>query len=143
MKQISHTLRAFGPRLRRGLQGGAALGAVVAMGACDTQRLVAVSDPDIISPELVTSAAAADALRLGVLGRFNQGTTGGEGMFLYSGMLTDEFESGDTFIERNQMDQRSVLIENGNLDGGYRAIQRIRVGAQQAQKALRDYDATG
>jgi hypothetical protein len=143
MKQISHTLRAFGPRLRRGLQGGAALGAVVAMGACDTQRFVAVTDPDIISPELVTSAAAADALRLGVLGRFNAGTTGGVGMFLYSGMLTDEFESGDTFIERNQMDQRSVLIENANLEGGYRAIQRIRVGAQQAQKALRDYDASG
>jgi hypothetical protein len=143
MKQISHSLRTFSPRLRRGLQGGAALGLVAAMGACDTQRFVGATDPDIISPELVTSAAAADALRLGVLGRFNVGTTGGEGMFLYSGMLTDEFESGDTFIERNQMDQRSVQIENANLDGGYRAIQRIRVGAQQAQKALRDYDAQG
>lgn len=143
MKQISKTLGLVGPRLRRGLQGGAALGMLAAVGACDTQRLVSVQDPDIISPEFVTSAAAADALRLGILGRLNAATTGGEGMFLYSGMLTDEFESGDTFIERNQMDLRSVQIENANLDGGYRAIQRVRVGAQQARKALVDYDLNG
>ena len=144
MMQNAKTRSTLSPRLRRGLQGGAALGLAALLGACETtDRWVQVTDPDIISPELVTSAAAADALRLGVLGRFNAGTTGGEGMFLYSGMLTDEFESGDTFIERNQMDQRAVLIENANLEGGFRAVQRIRVGAQQALKALRDYDAGG
>src|SRR5439155_157487 len=53
------------------------------------------------------------------------------------GLLTDEWQSGDTFIQRNTMDQRIWDPQNTFHAGPFRAINRVRVQAGAAIKALR------
>ncbi len=38
-------------------------------------------------------------------------------MWLYGGLLTDEWKSSDTFSQRNETDQRSVQTNNANIAG--------------------------
>ncbi|MEP6690853.1 MAG: RagB/SusD family nutrient uptake outer membrane protein [Gemmatimonadaceae bacterium] len=127
----------------------AALGAVAVgttLFACSVDRILAVRDPDIINPSDVNSPAGAEAVRIGALGRLTAATTGSTGdnetMFQLSGLLADEFRSGDSFAERNETDQRSVQNSNGVLDDAARRLFRARLGAQQAIPLLRQYAPT-
>jgi starch-binding outer membrane protein, SusD/RagB family len=106
---------------------------------CQLDRVVRAVDPDIIDPSFVNSASGADGVRIGTLGRFNANTTGGESMFLYGGLMADEFTTGDTFTQRIETDQRSMTPENANLTTAYRGISLARVGALQARAAMRAY----
>ena len=58
--------------------------------SCDRVRgnLLEAIDPDLILPATVSSPEAADALRVGTLGRV-RGITGGGEAWLLPGMLTD------------------------------------------------------
>lgn len=110
---------------------------VGALAACDS--LVEVTDPDIILD--ANSAAGAIALKNGVLLRLAQATSGLAddvgGMFLYSGLVTDEWISGDTFEQRNSADQRNLAVSNSFLDDGFRALNRVRNLGDDAIAALR------
>jgi hypothetical protein len=130
------------PRPRRA-HVAAAVALPLAMAGCKLDKFVGAVDPDIIDPSFVSNAQGAEAQRLGTLARFNTMTTGSESMFLYGGLLADEFATGDTFIERQQVDQRSLAPQNGNLITAFRALHRPRVGAQQVREALTAFDPTG
>jgi starch-binding outer membrane protein, SusD/RagB family len=114
------------------------LGALVASG-CSIDNLVLATDPDIIGVELVNSPSAANAMRIGTLGRLNISTTGSESMFLYGGLFGDEFGTGDTFTQRIETDQRALTPENGNITTAYRDVHRARMGAIQSREALATY----
>src|SRR4029453_6568457 len=71
--------------------------------ACQsTDEILAVTDPDIINPDDITSAAGANALRIGALQRLNAATSGGtsndEGIFMLGGLFADGDKNGDSFI---------------------------------------------
>src|SRR5258705_714836 len=97
--------RGGASRLRRGL-------AIVAAGAialgCRVTDTLQVTDPDIINPSDVQSAAGANAVRIGAIARLNTATTGNtttsnsEGLFLLSGLFADEWINGDSFIARQE-----------------------------------------
>src|SRR5687767_4997904 len=104
----------------------------VAMAACgSTETLLEVQDPDIINPADVTTAAAANALRLGALARLNGATTGGESTFLLGGLLADEYRSADTFTQRNETDFRVIQPTNANTLAAFRTLYRARLSATQ------------
>ena len=128
------------PRLGR---AGSAAAAALVLGGCSLNEVVKATDPDVIDPAFVQSPSAADGIRVGTLGRFNANTVGGESMFLYGGLMADEFTTGDTFVQRNETDQRSVTPENGNLTTAFRGIHLARVGAIQARDALRAFPQPG
>ena len=88
------------------------------LAACDRLQndLLEAPDPDIIPPGAVNSPEAADAVRLGALSRLRNMTAGGESVWMLGGLLTDEWKSGDTFLQRNETDQRTVQENNGNLN---------------------------
>jgi len=115
-----------------------AAAALLAAAACSAQDIVEVSDPDIIVPGNVASAEGAEALRVGTLSRFNGATTGdngnsaGETLFMYGGLLADEWQTGDSFIQRVETDQRVVTESNTLIRNGYQFAHRARVSAQQA-----------
>lgn len=115
-----------------------AAGAVLSTG-CQIDRLVQATDPDIIGVELVNSPTAANALRVGTLGRFNANTTGGETMFLYGGLFGDEFGTGDTFTQRVETDQRALTPQNANITTAYRGLHLPRIGAIQTREALAQF----
>ncbi|MBM4193410.1 MAG: hypothetical protein FJ202_03390 [Gemmatimonadetes bacterium] len=130
-------------RARRAASAALAVAVLTAFGGCDRLRsdLLEAVDPDIIQPSTVTSAAAANALRIGVLSRFRGITAGGEA-WLLPGMLVDEWKSSNTFSQHNETDQRSVQESNGTLQGVSRALPRVRNSAREAINALRTYRPT-
>jgi hypothetical protein len=115
-----------------------ALVAVLAS-ACDLDTLVRATDPDIIGVDAISNPTAANAVRVGTLGRFNANTTGGESMFLYGGLFGDEFTTGDTFTQRVETDQRALTPQNANITTAYRGLHLPRIGAIQAREALAEF----
>ncbi|MEO6332056.1 MAG: hypothetical protein ABIV11_07925 [Gemmatimonadaceae bacterium] len=110
--------------------------------SCNTDDLLDVTDPDIIDPANVNSAAAAEGLRSGALLRLSGMTSGGEGVFHYPGLLADEWRSGDTFAQRDETDKRSIQASNANLNGMWFGIHRTRAAADQAIAALQQFAPT-
>src|SRR5256886_4837142 len=107
-----------------------------------THDLLQVTNPDII--ENVTSASGALALKNGVVLRLEQvtaglGGNGPDNLFIYGGLLADEYRSGDTFVQRNDMDQRRWDPTNTFLAGPFRSLNRVRVAGRSAIEALRQY----
>src|SRR3712207_3466151 len=88
-------LRAL-PRLL--LVGASAL----ALGGCDTDEIVAVTDPTQLRPEDLDNPAAIPALVQGAIRQFTGGYSGfGDDSFLSaSALISDEFYWGDTFPTR-------------------------------------------
>jgi hypothetical protein len=118
--------------------------AALALAGCSKgDSFLEVTDPDIINPGNVASAAGADAVRLGALARLNTATSGGESLFLLGGLFADEYNNGDSFIDRQVIDQRSVTITDSFLETANRALHRTRLGAEQAIQLLKQYNPTG
>src|ERR1051326_2339882 len=112
---------------------------------CSERGILEVTNPDIITD--VTSASGALALKNGVILRLEQvtaglGGNGPDNLFIYGGLLADEWRSGDTFVQRNDMDQRRFDPTNTFLAGPFRSLNRVRVGGQSAINALRTYSPT-
>jgi hypothetical protein len=132
-------------RIRKSIRGivvaGTMLGATLALTACDsiTDSLLEATDPDVIEPGTINTPEAAEAVRIGALARFRNITAGGEGAWLLGGLLTDEWKSGDTFLQRNETDQRQIQENNGNVQGMLREIYRARNNAREAINALEEF----
>src|SRR5213592_3757681 len=98
--------------------------------------------PTIIDPSAANSAAGADALRIGALSRlrgFTAGSGSGDSPWMFSGLLTDEWKSSDTFSQRNETDQRSVQDNNANLTPVLRDLYRARTSSREAINSLTTY----
>lgn len=119
------------------------LGALaLASTACDTTEFLGVEDPDIINPSNVQSAAGANAVRLGALSRLNSASSGGESLLLLGGLFTDEWINGDSFIGRQEVDQRVITIQNSFVTDASRGLHRARLSAQQALELLGEFAPT-
>ncbi|HEX4936881.1 MAG TPA: hypothetical protein VFV33_27050, partial [Gemmatimonadaceae bacterium] len=115
----------------------AAIAALLAAAACSTAtEILEVKDPDIVNPSDVASIAGANAVRLGALGRLNAATSGDESLFLLGGLFADEWINGDSFIARQEIDQRTITRENTFLTAANRVLHRARLSAEQALDLL-------
>jgi starch-binding outer membrane protein, SusD/RagB family len=133
-------VRALRNRLPRlSARALAPLAAAVALSACTATELLEVTDPDLINPSDVSSAAGADAVRLGALARFNAATTGGESLLQLGGLFSDEWNNGDSFIARQEIDQRTITRENSFVTAADRVWHRARISSQQALGLLRQF----
>ena len=94
---------------------------------CEQLRedLLAAEDPDVINPSTVTTPEAADALRIGALGRFRSATAGSESAWQDGGLLVDEWKSSNTFFQHNETDQRQVQESNSVIQGMLRNLYRF------------------
>jgi len=128
----------------RSVAAVAGLALLLPLGACDRVRenLLEADDPDIINPDAVKSAEGAEALRIGALSRLRIITAGGEGAWMLGGLLVDEWKSSDTFLQRNETDERKVQDNNGNVQTMLRELYRPRTSAVEAIQALREYKPT-
>ncbi len=137
-------------RLRRAL-GVLALATSLPLAACSTDEILSVNDPDIIDPGALATAGGAEATRIGALSRFIGATSGyntsggslGETLFTYGGLLADEWQTGDTFIQRVETDQRTVQVSNSGITNGLRYAFRARLSAEQAIRSLREFAPDG
>jgi hypothetical protein len=108
-----------------------------------TDALLTATDPDIINPSDVNSIDGAEGLRLGVARRLvtltGEPVANLEGVWFMGGLLTDEWKSGDTFVQRDETDKRTIALDNSIVTAGYRYIHRTRISANLAIDALRKY----
>lgn len=107
--------------------------------SCSSSEFLGLEDPDIINPANVQSAAGANAVRLGALARLNSATSGGESLLLLGGLFSDEWINGDSFIGRQEIDQRSITVQNSFLTDASRGLHRARLSAQQAIALLTQF----
>jgi len=123
------------------------VGVALALAACNPTESLQVLDPDIINPIDAQSAAGANAVRTGALARLNAATSGGstgsEGLFLLSGLLADEWNNGDSFIARWEVDQRAITLQNNFLTDTDRLLHRARLSAVQAVGLLQQFNPLG
>jgi hypothetical protein len=135
---MTRILTALQPRRALGL-----IGLAVLLHGC-TKDLLKVVDPDIVLDDALkaSTAAGAFALHQGAILRLTEATAGTQqpdALFAFGGLLTDEWKSGDTFIQRNTMDQRIWDPKNTFNAGPFRNLNRVRVLADAAIEALRTY----
>jgi len=141
-KISSHAARALARRLTA-IGSFAALAAVAAtVVSCSPSEPLEVETPDIINPADVQSPAGADAVRTGALARFNTATSGSESLFLLGGLFADEWINGDSFIARQEIDQRVITVQNNFLTDANRALHRARLSASQAVGLMKQYRPT-
>ena len=140
------TTRIFKQSVRRVLAAAALSSAMLTLGCSNVKDdLLAAEDPDIIPPSALTTPEAADALRIGALARLRNMTAGsgqGDSPWMFTGLLTDEWKSGDTFSQRNETDQRTVQENNANLNPVYRDVHRARTASREALDLLIKYKPT-
>jgi hypothetical protein len=120
-----------------------ALALAAACSGSVTDALLTATDPDIINPSDVSSIDGAEGVRLGVLRRLvtltAEPVANLEGVWFMGGLLTDEWKSGDTFVQRDETDKRTVALDNSIVTAGYRYIHRTRISANLAIDALRKF----
>jgi len=103
-----------------------------------------------ISSESVNSPAAADALRIGVLGSFHGLTSGqsngtlagslpSRGLWNYSGILADEWKASSSNAEIPELDRRQATSGNAAVAVSYNVIHQTRAKAREAINALTTY----
>jgi starch-binding outer membrane protein, SusD/RagB family len=131
------------PTRSRLRQAAFAAATSVLLAGCSPSDILDVTDPDIINPTDVTTPAGADATRIGALARFSGATSGGESFFLLGGLFSDEYNNADTFIDRQQIDQRITNLDNSFSLAAIRQTHRARLSAAQAIPLLQRYKSTG
>ena len=125
--------------IARALSFATIVAAGLLLSSCNVTEFLQVEDPDIINPSNVTSAAGAEAARVGALARLNTATSGGESLLLLGGLFADEWNNGDSFIARQEIDQRVITPGNSFLTDANRALHRTRLSAQQAIDLLAEF----
>jgi hypothetical protein len=127
--------------IRRAIAGGLALTATAGLTSCEGVRndLLEATNPSIIDPTSVQSAAGATAVRNGALSRLRTATADGESTWLFGGLLVDEWGTSSTFVQNDETDQRSIQLNNSTVNGDLRALYRVRTSANQAIKLLNQF----
>lgn len=126
------------PSSRKRIAASVALSLTISAAACQkaNDRLLQVTDPDIINPTDVVSPEAAVALANGALSTFKLTTGGGESTWMFGGLLADEWSTSSTFIQNDETDQRVVKLDNSSVDGQLRNLYRTRTRANESIVAL-------
>lgn len=137
-------MKQYQPRVRAALAAGAA-GLGLMLGGCNVKdELLAPQQPGVISPSDVQSATGAEGLYVGAVGNFKNALVGGSGntetIWQFTGLMTDEFKSADTFSQRNDADQRATQTNDAQLSPIYTSLQQARGSSRTALTYLRQFE---
>jgi len=116
----------------------------LSLGACDSKRVLEVTDPDVAKPASLAGAAAIPVVYAGAVGDFAVafgGNTSTEGELGYSALITDEYLNAETFPTRIEIDQRNTTPDNANIVAVFRATEKARASADFASNKIADANA--
>src|SRR5438477_13193601 len=128
----------FHPPLWRRTLGLVGLAVTLPLFGC--KDFLSVTDPDIILQ--ANSAASAVSLHNGAVLRLAQavsGTQGPDALFMFGGLLADEWRSGDKLVLRNKQDQRIWDPNNTFNAGPFRNLNRVRTQARSDIAEMRHF----
>ena len=132
---------------RRALVAGVMLASAVVGTACNTERILEATDPDLINPENLNSPDGAEALRIGAMRRWvlttaGPNANGSESSWLFGGLLVDEWATASTFVQNDQVDTRRAGADNSTVTNAFRALHRVRTSVNQAIPLMRSFRAS-
>jgi hypothetical protein len=121
--------------------------------ACNSDKVLQVTDPDVARPDALTGVAALPTLRLGAIGNFGVAYNGGASdveQVHMSALLSDEFINTETFPTRIEIDQRAISITNtslgnsaqGGSGGTFGDLTRARASSELAIDAYKSFAKT-
>lgn len=131
--------------VRLAAHGAMAVGVLAATAGCSIDKILKVEDPDVATPTSVNSAAALPILLGGAVARFHSAYMGtsnvneSSGQIGYSGLLSDEIRSSDTFPTRNQVDQRNIQLDNSSNEAQFILLSQARAAAEIASARYQQY----
>jgi hypothetical protein len=137
---MTHTVS----RSRRAVAAACAAAAIT-LGACKADTLLNTQNPDVIDPSALNTAQGAAAQYNGALGdlalAMDGSGTDGVGLVEAVAWFTDEARFGGTPPEVKQMDLRAVREEAAAWQTMYLDQHRARESAENAAKALTQFNA--
>lgn len=120
------------------------------LGACNTDEILDVDRPDIVTPDNLQSEAGLATLRAGALGDFALALSGSSaghgstpGLLHYTASFTDEVTYAGTFPTRREIDERRIQERNGDNAGAYQNLHRARVAAENVVAAYQRFAGSG
>jgi SusD family. len=128
-------------------RGAVAVGAFAASSACSTDKILTVTDPDVAPSSYLNSAAALPIVLGGAVASFHAAFTGtgdvneSSGQIGYSGLLSDELRSSDTFPTRDFVDQRVIQTDNSSNEAQFILLSRARAAADLAAQRFNTFGA--
>jgi hypothetical protein len=138
--------RAAGRYMNRlGIFSALAACATISLSACDTNKVLQVTDPDVARPVALDAPSALPALRAGAIGSFGtayNGPTADEEQVDLSASLGDEFINTETFPTRIEFDQRAQTIGNTSLVNTFADLNRARALATRAIAGFQKFAKT-
>ena len=106
-----------------------------AMIACDSRKLLDVTDIEVASPESLQGVAALDVVYAGAVGDFGTafaGNVGDADQVQMVALFTDEYISAETFLTRTEVDRRGISEDNATMTETMREIQKGRAASDFA-----------
>jgi hypothetical protein len=122
-----------------------ALALVTTLFACDTNKILQVTDPDVARPSAITGPSSLPTLFAGALGSFGNAFDGPNGdveQVQLSASLSDEFINTETFPTRIEFDQRAQTLANTSLGPVFLDINRARAAAERAIAGYKQFAKT-
>lgn len=127
------------------LRMGLAVAMAFGFSACDS--ILEVTDPDIVTPDALSSEAGLQTLKAGSLADFAVAMSGSSaghgataGLIVMSGLMSDEYDYSGTFPTRREGDTRLVQNTNGTMDGIFGNLHRARAAAEATIDAAANFD---
>ena len=110
--------------------------ALTVAGACSTDEVLSVEDPDVVRPESLNDPASLPVFLSSAYAEVLAGYNGGtfEGILNYSALLADEFIQTESFPTRFEVDTRNMLVGNTSLRDIFRELSRGRASAERAAR---------
>jgi len=132
---------------RLGLAGVAVLGAALLLGGCDTDDLLEVPDPDVVSTPVFTDPTNLSSVLGGARREFARAYAGEQndegGQIHMSGTFADEMHHSGTFTTRQDLDARRMELNNGTLEEGFFELHRGRNHTELGASLFADSDEAG
>lgn len=146
---MTHTFyRSFSAALRRpGVRTLAAAAMAAAVAGCSIDDILEVEDVDVATPGSLVGPEALPVVLGGAQAQFQSGYFGtgnvneSSGQIGYSGLLSDEIRSSDTFPTRNDIDQRKIQLDNSSNEAQFIALARARAAADLAVRRFEEFGA--
>ena len=128
-------------------RGALAAGVLTASTACSVDKILSVKDVDVATPASLKGATALPILLGGAVATFHATYIGtgnvneSSGQIGYSGLLSDELRSSDTFPTRNQVDQRNIQLDNSSNEAQFILLSQARASADRASSSYQQFGA--
>ena len=135
-------------RVARRVSRLGAAGVVIALATvagCNTDKLLKVTDIDVVSPEALAGKSVLPSALAAAIGDFAvayAGSNGSEGQAQISGLMVDELFNAESFPTRIEVDQRNTNPVNGTMLTIFRDVARARATSDAVSGRFKEFDAT-